>query len=116
MIKKQITAGETFPIVYRHRPDGVPANLPEGYDYMIGLRQEGSQSVRTFSYRNGEIENPEAGVYRWTISHEMSMNLRGNIVVSVVVYSRDASFVKYCDDPVVLEVTPCYMNDQLDTL
>ena len=115
MIKRQVIAGDTFPIVSKHKPNGVLQDLPEGYDYMIGLRQEGSKSTTTFSYQNGDISNPETGVYRWEVSHEMSKNLKGDIIVEMVVYSRDASFVKHCSEPIVLEVIPSFMNEQLDT-
>ena len=114
MIKKQVIAGDTFPIVYKHKPDGELSDLPEGYDYMIGLHQEGSTSVTVFSYQNGDIDNPDTGIYRWEISHDMSKNLKGNIIVEMVIYSRDASFVKHCSEPIILEVIPSFMNDQLD--
>ena len=114
MIKKRVIAGDTFPIVYKHKPDGELSDLPEGYDYMIGLHRPGSQSVTTFSFRNGDISHPETGVYRWEISHKMSMGLNGNIIVEMVIYSRDGSFVKHCSEPIELEVLPSFMNDELD--
>ena len=114
MIKKQVIAGDTFPIVYKNKQDGVLVDLSEGYDYMIGLRQEGSKAVTVFSYRNGDITSEETGIYRWEISHEMSMTLEGNIIVEMVLYSRDASFVKHCSEPIMLEVLPSFMNEYLD--
>ncbi len=115
MIKKEVIAGDTFPIVYKYKqPDGTITDMPEGYDLMIGLRNEESKTVTTFSYQNGDIKNPEKGIYRWEISHKMSMNLKGDIVVEMVVYSRDGSVVKHCTDPVLLTVVPSFMNEHLD--
>lgn len=114
MIRKKVVAGDTFPIIYTHKSNGVVADLPEGYDYMIGLRQEDSPSVTVFSFQNGDIKNTDTGVYRWEISHELSQKLKGNIVVEMVIYSRDASFVKHCSEPIVLEVIESFMNEHLD--
>lgn len=114
MIEKEVVQGDTFPVVYKHMENGVLADLPEGYDVMIGLRKENSTAVTTFSYQNGDISNPETGVYRWKISHELSMSLEGNIEVEMVLYSRDGSFVKHCTDPVKLTVIPSFMNEKLD--
>ena len=114
MIRREVIAGDTFPIIYKHKENGVLANLPEGYDLMIGLHQEGSKSVTTYSYQNGDVENAETGIYRWQISHEMSVSLKGSIIVEIVIYSRDASFVKHCSEPIKLEVIESFMNDYLD--
>ena len=114
MIKKQVIAGDTFPIDYKHKPNGVLSDLDDGYDYMIGLHQEGSKEVITFSYQNGDITNPETGVYHWEITHELSKKLKGNIIVEMVIYSRNAKFVKHCTEPIVLEVIPSFMNEHLD--
>lgn len=114
MIRKQIIAGDTFPIIYMHKPNGVLEDLPAGYDYIIGLRLEGSERPMVFSYQDGDIANPETGVYRWECPHELSKTLKGNIIVEMVIYSRDASFVKHSNEPVVLEVTPSFMNEELD--
>lgn len=114
MIKKKVVAGDTFPITYTHKSNGVVADLPEGYDYMIGLRNEGSDAVTVFSYQNGDIKNPETGIYRWEISHKLSKTLEGNIIVEMVIYSRDASVVHHCSEPVVLEVIQSFMNEHLD--
>lgn len=114
MIKKEVIAGDTFPIVYKHKENGTIADLPEGYDFVIGLRQEGSQNVKTFSYQNGDIGNPDKGVYRWECDHKFSMTLSGNIIVEMVLYSRDGSFVKHCSEPIKLEVVPSFMNEHLD--
>ena len=110
MIKKQVIAGDTFPIDYKHKPKGVLSDLEEGYDYMIGLHQEGSKEVMTFSYQNGDITNPEKGIYQWKISHDLSKSLKGNIIVEMVIYSRDASLVKHCTEPILLEVIQSFMN------
>ena len=99
MIKQKVVAGDTFPITYTHKSNGVVANLPEGYDYMIGLRKEGEDAVTVFSYQNGDIKNPETGIYR---------------IVEMVIYSRDASVVHHCSEPVVLEVIQSFMNEHLD--
>ena len=114
MIEKPIMAGDTFPIVYKHMPNGVLENLPEGYDYMIGLRPEDGKTVMVFSYRNDEIANPDTGIYHWECSHELSKSLHGNIVAEMVIYSRDASFVKHCSEPILLKVIPSFMNEHLD--
>ena len=114
MIKKPIIAGDTFPIVYKHMPNGELRDLPDGFDYMIGLRQEGSKKPMVFSYRNGDILNPDKGVYRWECKHDLSMSLSGNIIAEMVIYSRDGSFVKHCSEPLLLEVQQSFMNDQLD--
>ena len=114
MIEREVMAGDTFSIVYKHKPNGVLSDLPEGYDYMIGLRQEGGQSVMTFSYQNGDITNEETGIYRWEITHELSKSLKGNIIVEMVIYSRYASFVKHCTEPIKLKVIPSFMNEYLD--
>ena len=114
MIRKQVIAGDTFTIVYKHKPNGNLEDLPEGYDYMIGLRQEGGQSVTVFSYQNGDIKKEETGVYLWEISHDMSKSLKGCIIVEMVIYSRDAKFVKHCTEPITLEVIPSFMNEHLD--
>lgn len=114
MIKKRVMAGDTFPIDYKHKPNGVLSDLDDGYDYMIGLHQEGSKEVLTFSYQNGDIANPETGLYHWKISHELSKKLEGNIIAEMVIYSRDGSFVKHCSEPIELEVVPSFMNDHLD--
>lgn len=114
MIRKRIIAGNTFPIIYKHKPNGELEDLPDGYDYMIGLRQEGSQTPMVFSYQNGDIANPERGIYRWECKHELSKTLKGNIIVEMVLYSRDMSFVMHCSEPFTLEVIPSFMNEQLD--
>ena len=106
--------GDTFPVVYKHKENGVLADLPEGYDLMIGLRRDNSTAVTTFGYQNGDISNPETGVYRWEISHELSMSLEGNIMVEMVLYSRDGSFVKHCTEPIKLKVIESFMNEHLD--
>lgn len=114
MIKKEVIAGDTFPIVYKHKENGIIANMPEGYDFMIGLRKKGSQTATIFSYRKGDIAQVGTGTYRWEISHEMSTNLEGDIMVELVVYNRDGSFVKHCIEPIMLSVLPSFMNEHLD--
>lgn len=114
MIKKEVIAGDTFPIVYKHKVNGTIVDLPEGYDYMIGLRQEGSQNVTTFSYLKGDITPDGIGTYRWEISHELSKSLKGDIVVEMVIYNSDGSFVKHCSEPIMLTVIPSFMNEHLD--
>lgn len=114
MIKREVIAGDTFPIVYKHKENGTVVDLPEGYDLMIGLRKEGSQNVTTFSYKKGEIAKGGTGIYRWEIGHELSKSLRGDIVVEMVIYNSDASFVKHCTEPIVLTVIPSFMNEHLD--
>lgn len=114
MIRREVIAGDTFPIIYKHKENGVLANLPEGYDYMIGLHKEGSRSVTTFSYLNGDIDNSETGIYRWQISHELSKSLRGSVIVEVAIYSIDGSFVKHGIEQIKLNVAESQMNDYLD--
>ena len=84
MIEKEVVQGDTFPVVYKHMENGVLADLPEGYDVMIGLRKENSTAVTTFSYQNGDISNPETGVYRWKISHEPRLNHFCNYTCQIV--------------------------------
>ena len=114
MIRREVIAGDTFPIIYKHKENGVLANLPEGYDLMIGLHQEGSKQVTTFSYLSGDIDNPEPGIYKWQISHDMSKALRGSIIVEVAIYSIDGSFVKHCIEQIKLNVIGSQMNEYLD--
>jgi hypothetical protein len=114
MIEQPINAGDTFPVVYKHMPNGVLEDLPEGYDYMIGLRPEDGKTVTTFSYRNNDIESRETGIYRWSCPHELSKSLKGNVVLEMVIYSRDLKFVRHCSEPVLLKVNPSFMNDYLD--
>ena len=114
MIEKPVVAGDTFPIVYKHMPDGVLQNLPEGYDYMIGLRPEDGKNVMVFSFRNDDITNPDTGIYQWKCPHDLSTDLHGNIVAEMVIYSRDGSFVKHCSEPILLKVIPSFMNDALE--
>ena len=114
MIEKPIMAGDTFPIVYKHMPNGELADLPEGYDYMIGLRPEDGKKLTVFSYRNGDIANPDKGIYRWECKHDLSMTLHGNIIAEMVIYSRDGSFVKHCSEPILLKVIPSFMNEVLE--
>ena len=42
---EEMTAGDTLPIVYKHRINDELVNLPEGYDIMFGLRQEDGYQV-----------------------------------------------------------------------
>lgn len=114
MRPEEITAGDTFPISYKHKQDGVLTDLPEGYDLLFGLRQEGNSKVIIYSYRNGEIENPDKGVYVKRIDHELSKSLSGTIVIEMVIYSRDGSVVLHCGKPVKVEVHQSFMNDYLD--
>lgn len=115
MIEKEVVQGDTFPVVYKHMENGVLADLPEGYDLIIGLRRDNSKVVTTFSYQNGDFESQtETGVYRWKISHKLSMSLEGSVVVEMVLYSRDGSFVKHCTDPIKLKVIESFMNEHLD--
>lgn len=107
-------AGDTFPIVYKHKPNGELQDLPEGYDYVIGLHQEGSKKVEVFSYQNGDIKNTEKGVYLWEAEHEFSMQLKGVIIAEMVIYSRDGSFVRHCKEPIRLTVLESFMNEYLD--
>lgn len=114
MRPEEITAGDTFQITYKHRQDGELTDLPEGYDLLFGLRQEGSAEVIIYSYRNGDIENPDNGVYIKRIDHELSKALSGTIVIEMVIYSRDGSVVLHCGKPRRVEVNPSFMNEHLD--
>ena len=111
---EEMTAGDTLPIVYKHRINDEFVNLPEGYDLMFGLRQEDSKSVVTYSYQSGEIENPEKGVYKKRLDHKFSQSLSGTIVIEMVIYSRDGSFVQHCGSPRKVKVLPSFMNEHLD--
>ena len=55
MIQREVIAGDTFPIIYRHRQNGQIADLPEGYDYMIGLHKENGENITTF-YNHGDAK------------------------------------------------------------
>lgn len=114
MIQIKAVAGDTFDIVYHHKQNGVLTNLPEGFDYMIGLRRKGSAAVTTFSYQRGEIENTDTGVYSWRISHELSATLSDTVVVEMVLYNRDASFVQHCAEPIELIIQESFMNNEID--
>lgn len=114
MIEREVMAGDTFPIVYEHKPKGQLQNLPEGYDYVIGLRPENGKNVTVYSYQNGDITTEETGIYRWKISHELSKSLKGVIIVEMVVYSRDGSVVRHCKEPIRLTILESFMNEHLD--
>jgi len=111
---EEMTAGDTLPIVYKHKINDELVNLPEGYDLMFGLRQENGSSVVTYSYQSGEIENPDPGVYRKRLDHKFSQSLSGTIVIEMVIYSRDGSFVQHCGSPMKVKVLPSFMNEHLD--
>lgn len=115
MIQREVIAGDTFPIAFTYQDANKnPIDLPEGYDYVIGLHQEGGKTVKVFSYQNGDIKNPETGVYKWEADHEFSMQLKGVIIVEMVIYSRDGSFVRHCKEPIRLTVLESFMNEYLD--
>ena len=114
MIPEEITAGDTFVIRYKHKQNEELADLPEGYELLYGLRQEGSHKVIVYSYRNGEIENPDKGVYIKRIDHELSKSLSGTIVIEMVIYSRDGSVVLHCGRPRRVVVNQSFMNEYLD--
>lgn len=114
MIPEEITAGDTFLIRYKHKQEKMLADLPEGYDLVFGLRQEGSRKVIVYSYRNGEIENPDKGIYVKRIDYDLSKSLSGTIIIEMVVYSRDGSVVLHCGKPRKVEVHPSFMNEYLD--
>ncbi len=114
MMPEEITAGDTFMIRYKHKQEGVPTDLPEGYDLLFGLRQEGAHKVIVYSYRNGEIENPDKGVYKKIVDHELSKTLSGTIVIEMVIYSRDGSVVLHCGKPQKVKVNQSFMNEYLD--
>ena len=61
---EEMTAGDTLPIVYKHKVNDEYVNLSEGYDLMFGLRQENGSSVETYSYQNDEIENTEPSLHK----------------------------------------------------
>ncbi len=114
MIQREVIAGDTFSIVYKHKPEGVLTNMPEAYNLMIGLHTEGGSKVKTYSYQDDEIENPDTGIYRWTIEHELSKSLKGPVIVEMVLYSRDLSFVQHCGEPIKLTVIPSLMNEEIE--
>lgn len=114
MRPEEITAGDTFLIRYTHKENGVLTDLPEGYNLLFGLRQEGSKTVIIYSFRDGEIENTEKGIYFKRIDHELSKKLSGTIVVEMVVYSRDGSVVLHSGKPKKVEVHESFMNEYLD--
>ena len=111
MIQREVIAGDTFSIVYKHQPDGVLADLPEGYDYVIGLRQDGSSQPTVFKLSQGQVRHTSTGVYTWTISHDLSKQLSGKVLVEMLVYSIDHAYVQHCNEPVCITVTPSFMND-----
>lgn len=114
MIPEEITAGDTFLIRYKHKQGEELADLPEGYNLLFGLRQQGSHKVILYNYRDGEIENPEKGIYVKRVDHELSKSLSGTIVIEMVIYSRDGSVVLHCGKPRKVEVHESFMNDYLD--
>ena len=114
MILEEITAGDTFPIKYVHKQDQELADLPEGYELLFGLRQEGGNKVIVYSYRNGDIENTDKGIYIKRIDHKLSKSLSGTIVIEMVIYSRDGSVVLHCGKPRRVVVNQSFMNEYLD--
>ena len=114
MRPEEITAGDTFQISYTHKQNKEVTDLPEGYELLFGLRQEGNSNVIIYSYRNGEIENPDKGVYVKRIDHKLSKSLSGTIVIEMVIYSRDGSVVLHCGKPRKVEVHQSFMNEYLD--
>lgn len=112
MIKREVIAGDTFSIVYKHMPEGVLTDLPEGYDYVLGLRQEGGTRPMTFRLSENQIEHVEnSGIYTWKISHNLSKSLKDTVVVEMLIYSEDKSFVQHCNEPVYITVIPSFMNE-----
>ena len=114
MIPEEITAGDTFFIRYKHKQEEVLTEIPEGYDLLFGLRQEGGNKVIVYSYRNGDIENTDKGIYVRKVDHELSKSLSGTIVIEMVLYSRDGSVVLHCGNPKKVVVHPSFMNEYLD--
>lgn len=114
MIEREVIAGDTFGITYVHKQDDVVADLPDAYDYMIGLHQEGGNSIQTFSYQNGDIEKTATGTYKWRIPHALSKSLSGNVIMEMVIYSADLSYVQHCNEPVRLKVMKSYMNEAIE--
>lgn len=123
IIKKEITAGDTFAITYKHKQNNVIADMPEAYDLVIGLRRENGMAIASYSYQDGEIKHEEGtGIYRWQISHEVSKSLNSDptkkqievVIVEMTVYSADYSFVQHCNESIQLFVAPSYMNDVID--
>ena len=114
MIKREITAGDTFAVVYKHKPDGELVDMPDAYDIAIGLRRESGESIASFSYQDGDIEKTDTGTYRWQIGHELSKSLEGVVIIEMTVYSVDYSFVQHCNEYIQLVVTPSLMNEVID--
>ena len=114
MTKKEITAGDTFAVVYKHKPDGTIVDMPEAYDLAIGLRRENGEFIASFSYQAGDIVKTDTGVYRWEISHDLSKSLEGVVIIEMTVYSADYSFVQHCNEYIQLVVTPSFMNSVID--
>lgn len=112
MIQREVIAGDTFSIVYKHMPEGVLVDLPEGYDYVLGLRQEGGTHPMTFKLSENQIQHePGTGIYTWKISHDLSKSLKGTVMVEMLVYSIDRAFVQHCNEPVRITVIPSFMNE-----
>ena len=115
VIKKEITAGDTFSITYKHKQDGEIADMPEAYDLVIGLFDQNGARIAAYKYQDGDISNPETGVYKWTISHEASVALPDLVVIKMTIYSADLSFVQHCNQVVYVTVLRTEMNDELTT-
>lgn len=114
MIKKQVIAGDTFSIVYYHKQGDTIADLPEGYDYVIGLRQEDGKTVTSFKYSKNEIQKIATGTYRWQIDYELSKTLKDVVIAEMLVYSIDKAFVQHCNEPIRIEVIPSFMNNVIE--
>lgn len=114
MINRKVIAGDTFSIVYYHKQGDTIADLPEGYDYVIGLRQEDGKTVTSFKYSKGEIQKTATGTYRWKISYELSKTLKDVVIAEMLIYSIDRAFVQHCEEPIRIEVIPSFMNDVIE--
>lgn len=115
MNQRTVIAGDTFSIVYKHKPEGTLADLPEGYEYVLGLRKVGGKEVKAFKLSKGEISHSEGpGVYRWTAEYEFSKSLSGEIVAEMLFYSADKTVVQHCNEPLGIKVLPSFMNEVID--
>lgn len=106
-------SGDTFDITYVRKVNDEIQDLPEGYDFAIGIYKADGTNVGVYKLSEEDIQHTETGTYVLSIDHELSTSLEGNVTFEMVIYDEDKTVVKHFSDALIIHFTTKRMNSQI---
>lgn len=104
-----------MPLVFKYRVGGVVTELPQGYDFVVGIYVAPGTPVYIARLSDSTIvkDKDDPTILRLMLSHDVTVNMVGDYTMEVTVFESSMSDVSHSKRIVKLHSEPRYNNEHL---